>query len=124
MPARVEGGLHDATQALGDELLFPCEALPALRPLEVRGSDTAGVGEDVRYDDDAAALDDRVLQCGRHRQLALDLPQLGRIEGIGHLEPVDGAAPCDVVGEREGVKAGRVVHAPVGVGHGHDPHTG
>src|SRR6266511_2922871 len=54
------GAGDDAMQALVDLVFFPEVELEVLHPLEVGDDDAAGVGEDVRDEDDTVARQDRV----------------------------------------------------------------
>jgi len=49
---------HDFFQAAVDQLLVPEISLPVLHPFEIGNGDAAGVGENVREDDDATARED------------------------------------------------------------------
>src|SRR5579862_5268360 len=54
----VEGGLHDALQAVVDILRFPEKVRFVLHPFEVGDGDASGVAEDIGNDEGAFALED------------------------------------------------------------------
>ncbi len=65
LPGLLERARDDVVELRVDLLLAPEVLLEALHPLEVRDDDAACVREDVREDEHAAILEDRV-RCGRH----------------------------------------------------------
>src|SRR5690348_10027997 len=124
-------------------VLLPEEGLEVLDPLEVGHDHAAGVGDDVRHEEDAPVVQDRirlgrdrgvralgdqprpdatrvldvddVLHRGRHEHGDGQLEELGVGDRVAFLEAGDGAAHLAVLLERREVESLRVVHAAPGV---------
>src|SRR4029077_14849560 len=124
----VEGPRDEGGQLGVDRLLFPEEGLQVLHPLEVRDNHSAGVGDDVRDDEDPAVVQDGVrlgsdrgvcafgdqpranlarvvardlvLDCGGHEHRNRELEQLGVGDAVGLLEAGDPAPDLPVLLER------------------------
>jgi len=77
--------LHPLVQALVDLLNRPPIGLVRLHPLEVANDDAAGIGQDVRDDENVGLLEDLVGLCRRRAVSAIDDdlgPHVPRIPGV------------------------------------------
>ena len=150
-PHRDEGVVHAGAQPLGERALVPRVALAALRPLEVRRGDAAGVGEDVGHDDDAPLVEHRLrldrggpvgglhdhlgldaaghglvdgaAEGGRHEQLALEVPDRLGGDRLASAEAGHRAGERHVIGQAAGVEAALVGDGAAEIGDRDDPHA-
>ena len=60
LPYRAIGSAHLLVQFLVDTFFIPSELLDVLRPLEIAHGDAAGVGENIRNDQDAAFVENLI----------------------------------------------------------------
>src|SRR5579864_3400105 len=97
---RLEGLAHDVLQLLVDHGLLPEVALAVLHPLEVRGGDAAGVGQNVGHNENALVGENVVCRRGGR--------SVGAINETAGLDLVSVAAGYLVLG------GGRNQHVAVG----------
>src|SRR5208337_2942661 len=144
----VEALGQNAVQLFVDDRFLPEIALTVLNPLEVRSRHAAGVGQDVRDDEDAlvgehlvgdrgsgsigAFTDDTRLNAlgiaaGDHvfgrrgdQDFALRREHFDRIVGLGPFKPQDRAVALAILDQRANVNAIGVEEAPIVFGDAND----